>query len=81
MHRAHWLREISDALTEAQDLIWQLAIAEARDVDALDLSARIEAARAEARSMCVSRVDRSSVQTDPNWSVLLPWARHLERSA
>jgi hypothetical protein len=79
--RARWLRDISDALEEAQDLVWQLAIAEARDVDALDLSARIEAARAEARSMCVSRVDRSSVQTDPKWSVLLPWARQLEGSA
>src|SRR3954463_10320109 len=42
--RARWLAEISDTLGKAQDLVWQLAIAEARNVDVVDLSARIDAA-------------------------------------
>jgi hypothetical protein len=79
--RARWLAEISDALAQAEDLLWQLAIAEARDVNVLDLSARIETAQAEARSMRIGRVDRSSIEADPKWTESLPWTRQSERSA
>ena len=78
--RARWLAELSDALDEAQDLVWQMAIAEGRDFNALDLSARVEAARAEARSMRLGRMDRGSLEDDPNWSKPLPW-QPLEQRA
>ena len=79
--RARWLSELSEALDEARSLIWQLAMAEIRDVDALDLSARVEAASAEVQSIRLSRMDRSSIQAGPKWTSLHPWDRQVERSA
>lgn len=78
--RSRWLAEISDALAEAQDLVWQLAMTGSRDVDALDLSARIESARAEAQSMRINRAARDAVQMDPEW-ISSPWDRQFEASA
>jgi len=79
--RARWLAELSEALDEARSVIWRLAMEEVCNIDALDLSARVEAAKAEVQSMRLSRMDRSSIQNDPNWSGPVPWNRPLERSA
>jgi hypothetical protein len=72
-YRARWLAELSGALDEAQSLVWQLALAGVRNADVLDLSARVEAALAEARSLRLSRLDKSSNETCPDWSDSVLW--------
>ena len=70
--RARWLAELTDALDEAQSLVWRLGNAEMRAIDAFDLLARLEAARAEARSLRLSRV-RQPPCSNPEWTDPVPW--------
>jgi hypothetical protein len=80
VERAQWLADITSALAEARGLLWQLAVTDARDIDALELSERIDAAWAEARSMSIGRHEIGSIWTDPKWSESPLWSHRLERS-
>jgi hypothetical protein len=73
--RARWLAELSDALEQAQALVWRLGPAEGRRIDALDLSVRLETARAQVRSLRLSRASEPSEDSNPDWSNRLPWDR------
>jgi hypothetical protein len=76
--RARWLAELSNALEEAQTLLWSLDAADLRKVDVLDLSARLEAARAEVRALRLGRTGEQASQFSPNWTNQLLWDRPIE---
>lgn len=72
--RARWLADLSEALDDAQTLLSRLDPLELWHLDALDLSARVEAARAQVRMLQSAR--RSEVfEPHPEWTKMLPWER------
>ena len=73
--RARWLAELADAIEQAQRLVWNLGMAHGRSGEALDLYARLEAARAEVQALRLSRTSERRESFDPNWSEMLPWDR------
>jgi hypothetical protein len=80
--RARWLAELAQVLQEAQKLASQLAVAQGRKSEALDVCARLEAAYAEVQRLRRGRMSASEKNIDLNWSKHLPWDRALpERSA
>jgi len=58
-------------------LLSQLAPAELWDVDALDLSARVEAARAHVRILRIDRRTAPPPELAPERTNLLPWERAI----
>lgn len=70
--RARWLAELAQVLDEAQELMNRLAVAEGRRAEALDLSARLEAAIAEVQALRRSRISDFSKEFDPDWRKALP---------
>jgi hypothetical protein len=54
---ARWLAELAQALEEAQELVNSLAFARGHYVETLDVSARLETAQAEVRSLRHGRMD------------------------
>jgi hypothetical protein len=75
--RARWLVELSDALRDAQELLCRLGRADLHEVDALELSARVEAAIAEARSLQLGRIKDEQRRVHPEWSNL-PWNARVD---
>lgn len=75
---AGWLAELSEALDEAQRLVWRLTPIDGRNCDALDLAARIEAALAQVQSLRLARRNAGGHDSHPEWSNLLPWDRGVE---
>ena len=71
--RARWLGELSDALDRAQALIWGLGGSVMRDADTLDLAARVEAARAEVRSLRLARLAEPGAEDHPEWTKQTLW--------
>lgn len=71
--RARWLGELSDALEEAQRLVWRMGMADRLHSDTLDLLARLESAHAEARSLRLGRV--GAIMPPPDWASPAPWER------
>jgi len=69
--RARWLAELSDALCEAQQLLFRLDFAESSRSTAAELYQMIEAARLEVRSLG-RRSFASPNQKHPDWSNLTP---------
>jgi hypothetical protein len=69
--RARWLAELSDALHDAQQLIWRFT--DDRNLEALDLLKRIEAARAQMQSLQLGRARRAADDFYPEWTNSLPW--------
>jgi hypothetical protein len=72
--RARWLAELSEALDEAQALLSRLEPAELWRIDALDLSARVEAAQAHVRMLQSARRIKAP-EPHPEWRRMLPWDR------
>ena len=70
--RARWLADLSDALESARKLLRDLIPADATD-EALDLSARLDAALAETRSLQSGRKKDRQPKFHPQWSNLVPW--------
>jgi acyl-CoA reductase-like NAD-dependent aldehyde dehydrogenase len=70
--RARWLGELADALEEARHLVKQLAKEESR-FDAIELSARIEAARFEVQTLRLRRSPGGGQDFGPAWSKDIPW--------
>jgi hypothetical protein len=79
--RARWLAELSDALEDAQRLLGNLARGGITGADALDLSARLEAARAQVRSLRSARAAERDENSHPEWTNSLPWKRAVEDCA
>jgi hypothetical protein len=71
--RAHWLAELSEALDDAQEILWRMGPRDVRHADALDLWASIEAARAEVRLLRIGRPDRAVPHFHPEWTNQGPW--------
>ena len=71
--RARWLAELADALEGARHLVKELG-ADGGRLEAVELYARIEAARIEVHMMRLKRVYRSQ-EFDPKWSEGLLWKR------
>jgi hypothetical protein len=67
------LAEVSEALGEAQKLLLRLGPDDVRDIDSLDLLARVEAARVEVRSLRICKFGKRRANPPPEWSNLLPW--------
>jgi hypothetical protein len=74
---ARWLAELAQVLEGAQELVNSLALARGHYIETLDVSARLEAARAEVRSLRHSRMDATIKDLGPCWSEHLPWDRAL----
>jgi hypothetical protein len=72
--RARWLAELAQTLDQAQQLISELGSVRGSSSAALDLSARVEAARAEVRSLRIRIADLSG-QSRREWSKNIPWHR------
>ena len=72
--RAHWLAELATALEQARQLVKELA-AQQNSADAVELYARIEAAKCELQSMRLSRLSGGGQQFDPEWTKDIPWKR------
>lgn len=70
--RAQWLAELSEALDQAQALLSRLPPMGVWTADALDLSARIEAAQAQVRMLGLGR-RAEAAEPSPQWSDLFPW--------
>ena len=70
--RTQWLAKLSEALDEAQGLIWHLREPGIAGADILDLSERIDAVRAELCSFRLSRV-RELTEVGPEWINCSPW--------
>lgn len=70
--RARWLAELSEALDDAQRLLFELVPADS-GTEAIDLCARIEAARFEVQSLRLSRPGILRDGVDPKWSGFIPW--------
>jgi hypothetical protein len=75
--RAQWLAELSQALAEAQDVLWRMAQANLRFVDAPDLSMRIDRARSLVRSIQLARIEERPVDFCPDW-MRHPWDRPID---
>jgi len=73
--RARWLAELANVLEQAQELVSQLAVADGRRRDALDVSARLEAARAEVQLLRRARISDPPKNLGPNRSKQLSWDR------
>ena len=70
---ARWLGELSDALDEAQALICSLAASSPWSTEKLDLAARVEAARAEVRSLRLRRLGEIPAEIPPEWTKQSLW--------
>ena len=71
--RLRWLDELSGALQDAQELLWRLGAGKPGSADALDLSARIETAAAEVRSLSFARPRPESRESAPEWTNQQVW--------
>lgn len=78
--RARWLAELSDALLDAGKLLSRLEL-HTWDAPVLDLFARIECARAQVRSLQLSRVNEPTRVVHPKWTNPLPWEPGEDRRA
>jgi hypothetical protein len=65
--RARWLAELSDALLEAQQLLFRLDLSGSSRSTAADLYQMIEAARLEVRSLRASRSFNPRDEKRPEW--------------
>lgn len=71
--RAVWLGELADALDVARHLVKEFE-SEGR-IDAIELHARIEAARFEVQALRLRRSPSDCEDSDPEWSKDIPWKR------
>jgi len=69
--RARWLAEVSKALDDAHRLASELGIPQLHNVEAVELCARIAAARAQAKGLRLGRAEEDAAQLGPKWSSLV----------
>ena len=76
--RERWLDQLSGALDDAHQLLFELDLSSSRAFDAGDLFHRIEAARVEVRSLQLSRSEQTPVEMHPVWMSFSPWQAEAE---
>jgi hypothetical protein len=72
--RARWLAQLAAALDDARRVVKQLGGDDGR-IEAVELYARIEAARMEIRAMQLRRSLAGRQLFDPQWTESAPWQR------
>jgi hypothetical protein len=70
--RARWLADLSQALRDAQQLLFELDLSTCR-AEAGELFHRIEAAQFEVRQLQVIRSADPRGAKDPKWTNVTPW--------
>ena len=70
--RARWLRQVEQALDEADRLV-ALYVWQGMSLDAAMLQARIAVARAEVAALIESRPDLTRSEIHPSWTQLSAW--------
>ena len=70
--RARWLAELADALEQALHVVNQLGVEQGR-IEAIDVAARIEAARYEVQRLRRLRSSGGGEETGPEWMKNIPW--------
>ncbi|MGE5564380.1 MAG: hypothetical protein ACM3ZV_13895 [Bacillota bacterium] len=70
--RARWLAELAQALDEARHVAKELGADEGR-IEAVELYARIEAARLEVEMMRLRRSAGGGQDYGPEWTKDIPW--------
>lgn len=79
--RARWLAELAVAIEQAQVVAWRIGVIEGDEPEALELYARLEAAREEVDALRRGSWTGVSQDMDPAWLRLLPWrTRQSENS-
>jgi hypothetical protein len=73
--RKRWLIELSRALGDAQQLLFELELSAAQSARAGELFQQIAAAQMEVRSLQLSRSAGMREQNDPQWIEPGPWQR------
>jgi len=71
VQRANWLAELAQALEDARRAAKELRTE--RGADTAELSARIEAASVEVRSLRLKRSGGGGQDFGPEWSENIPW--------
>ena len=66
--RARWLAELADALDDAHQIASEIGLAHVHHPEAVELRARLAAARAQVQGLRLSRPDERSAQLNPKWS-------------
>jgi hypothetical protein len=77
--RARWLRELAEALEQAQKLAWRMGLLDGNSVEAMELYGRLEAARLEAQSLRLGQFGAAQREYGPNWVEFTPWAHDSAR--
>jgi hypothetical protein len=65
--RARWLAELSEVLKQTHELTSELGFAGMQDAEAVELCARLAAARAQVNGLQLSRSEDRSQEPDPEW--------------
>jgi hypothetical protein len=76
--RARWLAELSEALGQAERLIWSLSDRPGAAPELKELYGRLDAARAEVQSLRFKRSPTFGPKNEPFWIDLPPWGRGKE---
>lgn len=71
--RARWLAELSKALDDAQALASELGLPRMPNPEAVELCARLAAARAQVKGLRLARVDDAADELGPKWSTEAIW--------
>jgi hypothetical protein len=71
--RAQWLAELSEALSDAHQLLLSLELDGHGEVFAQELFLRIQAARFEVQSLRLARSNVTEGDFTPKWSQSSPW--------
>jgi hypothetical protein len=72
--RARWLAELSEALEQAEQLVWSLSDRPGLAPELRELYGRLDAARAEVQSLRFKRATASRANNRPFWIELAPWS-------
>ena len=72
--RARWLAEVAEALDEARHVVKELG-AERGRLEAVELYARIEAARLQVQALRIRRSYDGASNSGPEWMKDIPWKR------
>ena len=72
--RARWLAELSEALEQAERLIWSMSDRPGTTPELKELYGRVDAARAEIQSLRFKRSAGPRPNVQPFWTEFAPWS-------
>lgn len=65
--RARWLAELAEALDHAHQIALEIGLNQFRCPEAMELQARLAAARAQVKGLRLSRTEDRFGELDPEW--------------